>query len=180
MKTHLKKLVDIIGAVSIVVIILSAVPTPAKAGDLVIQLDATYDPILDPGTLCFQVTVTNISALCPTCQRGSIVFSDVEVKDTIPADWSRITDGCVQDPGGSPFCTLSEDVTNQEQYSIEVQVPSSFQEEVCVNIISSVPPDTDADPQDDTDCIIVSERGLLERIFSDGFESGSFSAWSSP
>ena len=153
--------------------------TPVNASDLGVEI-GTSTPILDPGTLCFNITVgpeplktLERLDLVPSLTSQSVVVQ-VNLPDPLSLD---STTGCVQEPLGNP-CTLT-DVGDGKSYLLEANVGDghdlSKPIEVCATIILFGPPG-DTNPDNNTDCVTLEPANSL--IFADGFESGDTSAWS--
>ncbi len=177
------------GVLRIAALMLTVFSSAAQSRPLAYCLDRNLTSIVkegpvgepSPGGATTGLTFTH-SVTCLELAEGDL---------TDPADRSLVvynqllsgsfilTSDCVEDPDGSPECTLEG---TEYKILFEVVVPGTYTNYAC--IVSSTP---DSDPSNDCTCIEISvaygETGDCEPIvilvFSDGFESGDTSVWSS-
>lgn len=141
--------------------------------------------ILEKGPLTMKVTVgcTFGRELVPL----GAGFNDVVVSSTVP-DGLRVlgTTGCDEDDdpgGGVPACTLGTVALNDRTFYIELCAETSaFELMPSAAITSSIPVDPNGDNNMDDVTVTTSQLASFycnTPVFTDGFESGDTTAWSS-
>ncbi len=144
--------------------------TITTSADLSIIKTDSADPVVAGNQVAYSITVTNAG---PTDAQG------VVVTETLPPGVTLVlTNGCAEDPLAIPTCTLGTiSAGTQTTYVITVTVDAAtigiITNQATVN--SSTP---EANPGDES--ASESTTSIVSvQIFSDGFESGNTSVWSS-
>ncbi|NND74623.1 MAG: DUF11 domain-containing protein [Ilumatobacter sp.] len=135
-------------------ILLVSEPSERNA-DLSISKSDSPDPVQAGSSLTYTVTVTN---------DGPDDAADVVVTDTLPAGVSNaVTSGCVEDPNGTPGCTLGTIAAGtSKSYTITVDVDAGTSGTI-TNAASVTSSTNDPDPSDNStseDTLVVAEADL--------------------
>ncbi len=113
-----------------------------RLADLGLDKTDSVDPVIQGGTLLYTLTVSNA---------GPNDATDVVVTDTLPAGVTlELTQGCQEDPGGAPTCTVGSvpaGGSRQVVIAVTVNAPAGT---VLTNSAAVSASSMDLDPSDDT------------------------------
>ncbi len=145
---------------------------PTPTADLSVSLSDTPDPVIVGGNITYTVTVTN---------SGPNDATGVVLTDTLPTEVTFLSTnqpGVCSEAGGTVTCTIGNLMSGTSFPAIEI-VATTTTVGAIINAVDLSGAELDSNPLNNTAQVSTEAVDASDLIFTDGFESGNTSAWSS-